>query len=374
MPLVDSGPTLATQAPPVELSGQVRELAAKLGVGWTGEGCPPPGVAPEAVRQPSPEERVETMSVSKDRVPLRRSGAPIFKRRGTDDHPRGRGRYAAHEGCCSPRGRGWSPQDSAVAMLDGDGEMPGLLSRFAGGGGDTALPPAPASLRSPPRRVFRKWERRRKCKRRKRCRAGSERRCACSPDGREAPWVSRSVHHRCVRPPGRVRLGHRRARSSRQCAAPCGELPRSCVAGAGWTEISSACRKGTVNVCRSLVGADEWSDDDRETRVSSVTPGPLATMAAAGRQSHRLGQAAPRPTSEAVERYPNPGRSLDEVNRHGNADDLLGAVDPAASKEKGKSKGKGNWSLGVRFQTMDYISSDQRPFLADHEDGATLRN
>ena len=44
-PLVDQGPTLGTQAPPVKLSGQLGELEAELGVGWTGEGNPPPGVA-----------------------------------------------------------------------------------------------------------------------------------------------------------------------------------------------------------------------------------------------------------------------------------------------------------------------------------------
>ena len=34
-------PTLGTQPPLVELSGQVGELAAELGVGWTREGYPP---------------------------------------------------------------------------------------------------------------------------------------------------------------------------------------------------------------------------------------------------------------------------------------------------------------------------------------------
>ena len=46
--------------------------------------------------------------------------------------------------------------------------------------------------------------------------------------------------------------------------------------------------------------------------------------------------------------YPNSGRSPDEVSRHGNADDLPSAVDPAAPKENGKSKGKGNSEGGNR--------------------------
>ena len=67
--------------------------ADRTGVGWTGEGCPPPGVAPEAVRQPSPEqESVETMSVSKG---PRRIGAPTNKRGGTDGHLQARSIYCA---------------------------------------------------------------------------------------------------------------------------------------------------------------------------------------------------------------------------------------------------------------------------------------
>ena len=85
LPDADSGPTLGTQPPPAELSGQVDELAAELGVGWSGESYPVPRVALEAVRQSSPrQESVETVSVDKDRVPLRRSGAPPKKRRVTE--------------------------------------------------------------------------------------------------------------------------------------------------------------------------------------------------------------------------------------------------------------------------------------------------
>ena len=88
---------------------------------------------------------------------------------------------------------------------------------------DAAPAPAPASLRSPPRRVFRKLVRRRKCKRRKRVKTGNERRYACSPGGEEASWVSLRIHHRLVRPPDQVRSGHRRTGSSSECTAPSGE-------------------------------------------------------------------------------------------------------------------------------------------------------
>ena len=71
LPDADSGQTLGTQPPPAKLGGQVGELAAELGVGWTGESHPPPGVALEAVRQSSPrQESVETVSVNNDRVPV----------------------------------------------------------------------------------------------------------------------------------------------------------------------------------------------------------------------------------------------------------------------------------------------------------------
>ena len=119
----DSGLTLGTQPPPPELSGQVDELAAELGVGWTGASYLLP------VRQSSPrQESVEPVCVNKDRVPLRRSGAPAKKRRGTETCPAGavdllRMRVAA------PRRRGASPQDSEVAMKNGHREMLGLLAR-----------------------------------------------------------------------------------------------------------------------------------------------------------------------------------------------------------------------------------------------------
>ena len=172
--------------------------------------------------------------------------------------PRARSTYCAEEeGSCSARWRRSCSPNSAVAVSGGDGEMLGLHSCLACGCRDAAPAPAPASLRSQPRRVLRQLERRGQCKRRKRCRTGDERRYACSPGGEEASWVSRSVRHRLLRPPGRVRSGYRRTRSSRECTASSGELPRPCVAGAGRAEISSARRKRTVNVGRSLGHADE---------------------------------------------------------------------------------------------------------------------
>ena len=80
---------------------------------------------------------METVSVNRDRVPLRRSGAPAKKRRVTETHTVGavdflRIRVAA----LRARARGASTQDSEVAMSDGHGEMSRLLGRFAGGSGD----------------------------------------------------------------------------------------------------------------------------------------------------------------------------------------------------------------------------------------------
>ena len=81
------------------------------------------------------------MSVTKDRVPLRRSGAPAKKRPEAEAHPAGAVHFLRMR-VASPRGRGASPPDPEVAMSNGHGEMPGLLSRFAGGGGDATAPPA----------------------------------------------------------------------------------------------------------------------------------------------------------------------------------------------------------------------------------------
>ena len=89
IPLFDQGPTLGTQAPPVELSGQVGDLAAELGVGWTGKGYLPSGVAPEAARCLSPQqESAETKRVSAEEGPLRHGGSPTKKRRGRMLTPR----------------------------------------------------------------------------------------------------------------------------------------------------------------------------------------------------------------------------------------------------------------------------------------------
>ena len=86
LPHADPGPTLGTQPQPAELGGQVVELEAELGC-WTGESHLPPGVALEAVRQSLPrQESVDTVSVTKDRVPSRRSGAPAKMRRVAEAH------------------------------------------------------------------------------------------------------------------------------------------------------------------------------------------------------------------------------------------------------------------------------------------------
>ena len=146
-------PTLVTQASPVELIGQVGELAAELGVGWTAEGSPPPGVAHEAARHPSPQqESAETVRVSAETA---RCVTVVLQQRsiGRWMLTYRRGRLVAREVSCSARWRRSCSQNSAVAVSGGDGEMLGLHSRLAGGCRDAAPAPAPASLRSPPRRV-----------------------------------------------------------------------------------------------------------------------------------------------------------------------------------------------------------------------------
>ena len=103
LPGADSGPILGTQLPPAELSGQVGQLVAELGVGWTGESDPPPGVALEAVRQSSPrQESVETVNVNKDRVSSQLSASEKALRDGGSHG--GRGRFVVHESRCSPHG------------------------------------------------------------------------------------------------------------------------------------------------------------------------------------------------------------------------------------------------------------------------------
>ena len=76
-----------------------------------------------------------------------------------------------------------------VAALRTGGEMLGLHSCLAGGCRDAASAPAPSSLRTPPWRVFRKLDRRGKCKRRERCRTGDEIRYACSPGSLAASTI-----------------------------------------------------------------------------------------------------------------------------------------------------------------------------------------
>ena len=192
------------------------------------------------------------------------------------------------------------------------------------------MPPASASQRSPPRRVFSERKRRANDKRRKWSRARNERRYEGPTGGKEASRVTRSV-----------RPGHRRARSSRQHSAPGGEVPRSRVAGARQTEVSSA-----ENFGGSLGRTDEWAGNDRgavgasvledggwsvarhlevipETKVSSVTPSGSGRICGNGRETRM----------EERSDYPNSGRSQGEVNRHGIAD-LPSAGDPELRRRK----------------------------------------
>ena len=181
LPDADSGPTLGTQPPLAELSGQVGELAAELGVGWTGESYPPPRVALEAVRQSSPrQESVETVSVTKDRVPLRRSGAPAKKRRGAEAHPAGAVDFlrmrvdalrAGEER--APKTRRWLCRAVTERCLDCSADL-------AGGGGDATTP----------RRVFCERMRRANHKRRKLRRVRNEGRYAGPTGGKRSTIVS----------------------------------------------------------------------------------------------------------------------------------------------------------------------------------------
>ena len=193
-------------------------------------------------------------------------------------------------------------------MSNGDGEMPGLLSHFSGGGGDATTPPTSASLRSPPRRVFCDRKRLANHKRRKWGRARNERRQVGPTGGKETSRVTRSVHHRAVRPPGRVR---RRARSSHLHSAPSGGQPRSdrsfqCLLRT-LAEALDALMSGQIMTAMDIIrqrfraveasvleqggwGVARHHEVVPETRVISVTPGLRAMMAAAERQSHRLRQ------------------------------------------------------------------------------------
>ena len=93
-------------------------------------------------------------------------------------------------------------------------------------------------------------------------------------------------------------------------------------------------RRGQMERCASLVP---------EAGVSSVTPGQTGHDGGGAPSQTPPVEAALRPALEAVERV----CECREASRHGNADDLPSAVDPAAPKEKGESKGKGK-SKGAR--------------------------
>ena len=82
---------------------------------------------------PPLQECAETVRVSADAGPLRHGGSPKKEARGSGCSPRGRGRLIARESSCSARWRRSWPQNSAVAVSDGDGEMLGMHSCLAGG-------------------------------------------------------------------------------------------------------------------------------------------------------------------------------------------------------------------------------------------------
>ena len=99
-----------------------------------------------------------------------------------------------------------------------------------------------------------------------------------------------------------------------------------------------------------------------ETRVSSVTPGLRAMMAAEERQSHRVRQdlwKRPRdPHRKPWIEHPNSRRSQGEVNQPGSADDLPSAVDPTVSKVKKRSKA--NEKAKAAFERSQAAESEQR--------------
>ena len=212
--------------------------------------------------------------------------------------------------------------------------------------------------------------------------SGSDR-YAYPTGGMETFSVTRSVHHRVIRPTGRVRPVHRRVRSSRQHSALSGELPRSCC----WRRPDSA-----ENFGGRLGRADEFAVNDRGghhraaiPRCRSISPRRRRMGRGASSRSNQseLSDTWPashdggRPSgsgricgngretrigSHARSDFPNSGRSQGEVNRHGVANDLPSAVDPAASKEKAKSKGRGK---GKRRQSKEdrapRVISDNNP-------------
>ena len=224
------------------------ELAAEFGVGWTGESYPLPGEALEAVRQSSPrQESVETVSATKDRVPLRRSGAPAKQRRGAEAHPAGAVELLRMRVAALRAGEERASQDSEVAMSNGHGDMPVLLSRLAGG-----------------------------AETRRRCRRHDHRRGECSVSGSDVSTTSdESGAELGMRDDTRVRqvartipgslaastivsfarqVGYAQGAGELEAAAniqrlPVSHLDRALLAQAE-TEVSSVCRKRAENLGR----------------------------------------------------------------------------------------------------------------------------
>ena len=123
-----------------------------------------------------------------------------------------------------------------------------------------------------------------------------------------------------------------------------------------------------------------------ETRVSSVTPGLRAMMAAEERQSHQVRQhlwKRPRdPHWKPWIEHPNSSRSQGDVNQPGSADDLSSAVDPnrveGEEKDQRQTKKQRQHSKEVRPPKVSNDKGPRRGLLGDltdiilPDDGATI--
>ena len=294
-------------------------------------------------------------------------------------------------------------------MSDGHGEMPRLLGRFAGGSGDATTPPASASLRAPPRRVFCQRKRRAGHKRRKWGRARNEGRHAGPTGGKETSRVTRSGHHRVFRPPGRVRPG--RSQSSKQLPtfSATGEQPAVRYWRQGGPKFPVAAERELRTLAGSLGRADEWagamaamdigsdfgpskhrsskeadgawrviSKVVPETRVSSATPGLRVYDGGGGTpvppgSGRTYGNDRGTRIGICGSSHPNSRRSQGEVNQPGSADDLPCAVDPTVSKEKKQDqrqrKKQRQHSKEVRPPRVSNDKGPRRGWLGDLTDG-----
>ena len=117
-----------------------------------------------------------------------------------------------------------------------------------------------------------------------------------------------------------------RARSSRQHSAPGGEPPRSCVAGAGRTEVSSVRRKRAENFGGSFGRAGECADNDRDGHHRAATPRRrsigsrrrrmgLGASSRSSSRNHDGGDGAPVPAAQAGSVETLPGPALEASDR-----------------------------------------------------------